>query len=172
MCPAVGALGLEWAFSREFFLNFGVFWSSLVMSSSAISAPRTITGDESCLCLLQVAGEFRGEIESDIASMSKAVSESELEERRIDEEHNKFTERAQSAETAIQQQTTELKQLIDRQADRLLRQVNVARQQRDEEVTRRKKDVEMNRLVLLDFQKYSQQIKDKGTVRNCSPMTS
>ena len=58
---------------------------------------------------------------------------------------------------------TELKQVIDRQADRLLRELNVAKQQRHDDVTRRKSDVEMNRLVLMDFKKYSQQVKDKGT---------
>jgi len=66
-------------------------------------------------------------------------------------------------ETEIHQQTATLKQVIDRQADRLLREVKVARQQRDDEVAQRKSDVQLNRLVLVDFQNYSQQVKDKGT---------
>jgi len=55
-------------------------------------------------------------------------------------------------------------QMIDRQSDRLLREVKVARQQREEEVSRRKQDVQLNRLTLINFQQYSEHVKDKGTV--------
>ena len=54
--------------------------------------------------------------------------------------------------------------MIDRQSDRLLREVKVARQQREEEVSRRKQDVQLNRLTLINFQQYSEHVKDKGTV--------
>lgn len=111
-----------------------------------------------------MAEEFRAEIQGDIDSVSKAVMESETEMRTVDEQQAKFLEGAKSVERAIQQKTTELKQVIDRQADRLLREVNMARQQREGDVARRKNDVELNRLVLADFQKYSQQLKDKGII--------
>jgi len=55
-------------------------------------------------------------------------------------------------------------QLIDRQADRLLREVKVARQQREDEVSRRKQDVQHDRLTLINFQQYSEQVKDKGAL--------
>ena len=113
---------------------------------------------------LQVAEEFRAKIQGDVESVSKAVLELESEERAIDKQHDEYLAGVQSTETAINQHTAELKLLIDRQADRLLRQVKVQRQRRDEEVTRRKNDVILNRLVLLDFQKYSQQVIDKGTM--------
>ena len=113
---------------------------------------------------LQVAEEFRAKIQGDVESVSKAVLELESEERAIDKQHDEYLAGVQSTETAINQHTAELKLLIDRQADRLLRQVKVQRQRRDEEVTRRKNDVRLNRLVLLDFQKYSQQVIDKGTM--------
>jgi len=58
--------------------------------------------------------------------------------------------------------------MIDRQADWLLREVKVAKQRREEEVNRRKQDVELNRLTLINFQQYSEQVKDKGTVL-CRP---
>jgi len=111
---------------------------------------------------LQVAEEFRGDIQSDIDTVSQLIGESEAEERAVDEQHAQFVEGVRTAERTIQERSDALKQLIDRQADRLKTEVNTAKQQREEEVARRKEAVELNRLVLHDFQKYSQQVKDKG----------
>ena len=97
--------------------------------------------------------------------MSQAVNELDDEDQAlaIDVQQSKFLGDVQTVEAAIQLQTTELKQMIDRQSDRLLREVKVARQQREQEVDRRKNDVKRNQLVLQDFQKYSEEVKDKST---------
>ena len=113
---------------------------------------------------LQVVEEFRGEIQSDIESVSKAVVESASETRTIAEQEGKFSDDVESVEREIRQRTSELKQMVDRQADCLLREVNAARQLRKEKVAKHMNDMELNRLVLVDFQKYSQQLNDKGTV--------
>ena len=115
---------------------------------------------------MQAAEEFRGVIQTEIESVANALCKSEAEERTTDEQHNEFLGGVESAEAAIHRQTTELKQLIDRQADRLLRELRVARQQRDEEVKRRKNELQLNRHVLRDFQNYSQQVKDEGILRS------
>jgi len=111
-----------------------------------------------------VVEEFRGEIQSDIESVSKAVVESASETRTIAEQEGKFSDDVESVEREIRQRTSELKQMVDRQADCLLREVNAARQLRKEKVAKHMNDMELNRLVLVDFQKYSQQLNDKGTV--------
>jgi len=113
---------------------------------------------------LQKAEEFRVQIQGVIDSVSMAVSELDDEDQAIDVQQSKFLGDVQTVEAAIQLQTTELKQMIDRQSDRLLREVKIARQQREQEVDRRKNDVKRNQLVLQDFQKYSEEVKDKGTV--------
>jgi len=71
--------------------------------------------DSVTLIDLQVADEFRAEIESGIESMSKAVTESETEETAIDKQHQEFLDCVQSVERAIIKQTTELKQVTSRE---------------------------------------------------------
>ena len=68
--------------------------------------------------LLQVAEEFRGDIASEcVESISRAVAECENEQRMIDRQHGEFLAGAQSAETAINKQTKEIKQVIRRPTD-------------------------------------------------------
>ena len=55
--------------------------------------------------------EFRGEIQSGIESLCKAVAESENEERAIDKQHKKFLADVESVHSAVIKQATELKQV-------------------------------------------------------------
>jgi len=69
---------------------------------------------------LQVVDEFRGEIASDVESLSKAVVECENEEKAIDREHQQFLTGVETVHSAINKQVTQLKQVAYTSFRRLL----------------------------------------------------
>ena len=106
---------------------------------------------------------FKSQIDKDINSISDAVSQSDVEEAKVDEKWRISKEESETARKAVEAKCDELKKLIDKKKYTMLQRIDKERLEQEEEVRRRKKEIQDHKAILENFSRYARELKDKGT---------
>ena len=106
---------------------------------------------------------FKTQIQHGIDFVDEAVTQLETEKSRMDDKWSIFTEQSQMAKAEVEKKCEELKKLVDDKKATLLKLIDNVNLQQENEVGRRKAELDEHKKVMEDFKVYAREVKEKGT---------
>ena len=120
------------------------------------SAHKCSDVDEVCEELRKQIGEDGDKVDSGIKSCDGVLSD-------LHKQKNVFIEEARRAEEEICAAAEQMKQLIERQKQKMVDELKAKENEKAKEVESVKEEIEFHRTALQSFRRYSAELRDKGT---------
>jgi len=125
-----------------------------------------------CSDIKKVAEDLGKQMSSNTASLADNVTECQTMVKDIEENERKFCDNAAEAEKRICERADKLKQLVENRKQTLLEQLSVSKDKQLKQTANVREEIERHQIVLENFIRYSNEVKQKGTACDIAKLAS
>jgi tripartite motif-containing protein 2/3 len=111
----------------------------------------------------EVADDFRNAIKADVISIDGGILKCRKIHESLEKGQTALSQQIRKTEVEIIKKAEQLKQLIDRHKDKLLDELTETRQNTAKQMEHAKQEVRHHLSMLESFNKYTEDVRDKGT---------